>query len=102
MCQITDTCTDVPLIDANKEICRKQLEDDSLNVIQAVTGMNDAVYENIIHWNHVWFEFTWVGKRMWAVKSLITMCWFLNTEIQLKFIKPAFPHPSVAGYQWAL
>jgi len=47
MCQVTDTCTDVPLIDANKEICRKQLKDDSLNVILAVTGMNDAVYEYI-------------------------------------------------------
>ncbi len=47
MCQIPDTCTDVPLIQANKEICGKQLEDESLNVIQAVAGMNDAVYEYI-------------------------------------------------------
>lgn len=47
MCQIPDTCTDVPLIQANKEICRKQLEGESLNVIQAVAGMNDAVYEYI-------------------------------------------------------
>lgn len=42
MCQVTDTCTDAPL---NKEIWGKQLEDEGLNVIQAVTGMNDVVYE---------------------------------------------------------
>lgn len=49
MCQIPDTGTDVPLKQANKEICGKQLVDESLNVMQAVAGMNDAVYKYIKH-----------------------------------------------------